>query len=293
MHKKERKWRGAYVYIFPNFDSYTNFNISDSIILSRYETRCGIVSRPDFYSWSITPARKTYISRRDAAGKRIGAIVAVALSSRPNILSLSFSLTRLASSIGISKSRAAQVDSPDLEHPLPPPPGWRAFNRIEDSSLLSRAPSKQRADAMHERCVIWWASHIHLCWQLYTRACIRALARSLVLPRRPLSLSLLVHKLAAVTPTPSSLLTLPVDSCCPALSATLTRSVSVAVVANTHTYVRAVRIYMCTGCFGKDGRQFLATCKIHENNPTHFYQILFYNASRPKYLSFKFEKCFS
>jgi len=182
MHQKKSR-NDAYAYIFSNFDSYTNFNISDSIILSRYETRCGNVSRPDFYSWSITPARKTYISRRDAAGKRIGAIVAVALSSRPNILS--FSLARSASSIGISKSRAAQVDSPDLEHPLPPAPGWRAFNRIEDSSLLSRAPSKQRADAMHERCVIWWASHVHLCRQLYTRACMLALARSLVLLPRP------------------------------------------------------------------------------------------------------------
>lgn len=55
----------------------------------------------------------------------------------------------------------------------------------------------------------------------------------------------LTYTLAAVTPTPSSLLTLPVDSCCPALSATLTRAVSVAAHARvsrtTHT-----RIHSCT-----------------------------------------------
>jgi len=80
--------------------------------------------------------------------------------------------------------------------------------------------------------------------ELYTQPCTRAHAHERTrtrdssrssLPARAVHHSSPVprtHTLAAVTPTPSSLLTLPVDSCCPALSATLTRAVSVA--ENTH-----------------------------------------------------------
>lgn len=87
-----------------------------------------------------------HLSRRDAAGKRIGAIVAVASLILPfPPLSLFLSLPVVRHSIGISKSRAAQVDSPDLEHPSPTAVvGWRAFNRIEDSSLLARALKASR-----------------------------------------------------------------------------------------------------------------------------------------------------
>lgn len=89
--------------------------------------------------------------------------------------------------------------------------------------------------------------------ELYTRSCARArtcvyiyaLARSFVFrPRPPLHPSL-IHTLAAVTPTPSSLLTLPVDSCCPALSATLTRSVSVARARASQSQYTHVRIRTC------------------------------------------------
>jgi len=76
--------------------------------------------------------------------------------------------------------------------------------------------------------------------QLYTHTHthIRSLAHLSPPPlahRLPLFPPSFTYTLAAVTPTPSSLLTLPVDSCCPALSATLTCAVSVAAPARVHT----------------------------------------------------------
>lgn len=71
----------------------------------------GIVSRRFLFMIDHASEEDIHLATR-CAGKRIGAIVAVALSLAP-----AFSLPLARRSIGISKSRAAQVDSPDLEHP--------------------------------------------------------------------------------------------------------------------------------------------------------------------------------
>lgn len=85
--------------------------------------------------------------------------------------------------------------------------------------------------------------------ELHAQPYTRSYARSRLSPRTPgppfftpPHPPFLTYTLAAVTPTPSSLLTLPVDSCCPALSATLTRAISVA------AHERVSRVHIRAAC---------------------------------------------